>query len=674
MNDLEWKILTIDNIPSFNEIIEIIAGRLSFKNRKLSVLKASSLEEGKEILSRNSDIALILVDIMMEEKDSGLEFIRYVRNNLKNQESRLILRTGYPDSLPEQNVINNYEIDGYISKEVNSQLEIEVSIITAIRNYYQILSTKETLQSLAGSIAHELRNPLNAISLAQNQIQESLSNPNYDNKESKEKLTDLSLLTTESVAQANHIINIILNDLSQKPINPSEFSYLNPNQILPEIIEKFGYRNEHEKGKINLILSNKGKNNFLFKAVPDRFTFIIYNLLKNALYYLDQYPNSSITIGNEVRVVGEKEYNAIYVYDTGPGIHPETMSKLFDNFYTSGKKGGTGLGLPFCKRNMNLFGGDIICESESSQEGKDGTSSWTKFSLLFPTIPEEEIEEVNRGSEKKILLVGSNQIEMVNAKSKIKKGLPNMSCDIAVEENEILNLLKKIPYHLVLIDVDIAEFDAFEIAKKIGTYDREVPIIALASLDRKSFLNKAKKESDNKFSGYLNKSSSGNIFYRGITKWMTDCEDDFSYLVSEAGYLENLKNKKVILVDDEKMNRLLTKRTLENRGIKITEAKDGKDLLKIFRNSLNDGKSDFDLIITDINMPPYNGDEAAREIRKIEVMNNISQNDEIPIIALSGDGAKKDIHHFFDSHMTDYFVKGNNPEILLKIVSSYVKA
>jgi CheY-like chemotaxis protein len=677
MNDLEWKILTIDNIPSFNKIIEIIAGRLSFKNRKLSVLKASSLEEGKEILSRNSDVALILVDIMMEEKASSLEFIKYVRKNLKNQESRIVLRTGYPDSLPEQNVINNYEIDGYISKEVNSQLEIEVSIITAIRNYYQILSTKETLQSLAGSIAHELRNPLNAINLAQNQIQESLSNPNYDSKELKEKLTNLSLLTTESVVQANHIINIILNDLNQKPINPSEFSYLNPSYILPEIIKKFGYQNEQERKKINLILSSKGKNNFLFKAVTDRFTFIMYNLLKNALYYLDQYPNTSITIGNELRIVGKREYNVIYVYDTGPGIHPETMSKLFDNFYTSGKKGGTGLGLPFCKRNMNLFGGDIICESEFNQEKNDGknysNNGWTKFSLLFPTISKEEIEEVNCGSEKKILLIGSDQMELNNTTLEIKKGLPNMSCDVAQRETEIVSLLKKTKYYLVLIDVDTAKFDAFEAAQKIGIYDKEIPIIAFTSLDRGSFLNKAKKESNNKFSGYLSKSSSGNVFYRGLTKWMTDFEDDFSYLVSKTGYLENLKNKKVILVDDGKMNRLLTKRILENHGIKTTEAKDGKGLLKIFRNSLNDGKSEFDLILTDINMPPYNGDEAAREIRKIEVMNNVHQNDEIPIIALSGNGAKKDIHRFFDSHMTDYFIKGSNTEILIKIVANYIK-
>ncbi len=77
-------------------------------------------------------------------------------------------------------------------------------------------------------------------------------------------------------------------------------------------------------------------------------------------------------------------------------------------------------------------------------------------------------------------------------------------------------------------------------------------------------------------------------------------------------------------------------------------------------------------IITDINMPPYNGDYAAKEIRKIEASYKISHHDEIPIIVLSGDGKKEDVHHFFDCQITDYFVKGSKPEQLLKIIANYL--
>jgi len=79
-------------------------------------------------------------------------------------------------------------------------------------------------------------------------------------------------------------------------------------------------------------------------------------------------------------------------------------------------------------------------------------------------------------------------------------------------------LLKKTECNLVLIDIDITEFNGFEIAQKIRNHDKEIPIIALADLDRRLFLNKANKEFNNKFSGHLHKSSSKNVFYRGITK------------------------------------------------------------------------------------------------------------------------------------------------------------
>ena len=105
----------------------------------------------------------------------------------------------------------------------------------------------------------------------------------------------------------------------------------------------------------------------------------------------------------------------------------------------------------------------------------------------------------------------------------------------------------------------------------------------------------------------------------------------------------------------------------------VTTANDGKELLNLYKNSIDEkGKSDFDVIITDINMPPHNGDDAAKEIRAIEASYKISHHDEMPIIALSGDGEKEDIHHFFACQMTDYFIKGNKSELLLRVIANYL--
>ena len=513
---------------------------------------------------------------------------------------------------------------------------------------------RKTSKSIAGSIAHELRNPLNAINLAQNQAGELLSESTDKdiNQNIKQQLTDINSSISSSVTEANNTINIILADLGNKPIEPSDFSYLSAGKILPEIIKTFGYRNLEEKEKVKLNV----KDNFIFKAIDDRFTFIIYNLLKNALYYLNQYPASIVTVGAETRSVDNKEYNSIYVYDTGPGIPSEILPKLFGDFFTSGKKDGTGLGLAFCKRNMKIFGGDIVVESELGKDGPDGKKNgWTKFSLLFPKLSEDEIVRAETEAKKrKILLVDDQQVNLLTTKSRIEQNLANVICDLANNGKEAINLTKENKYSLILMDIQMPEMDGIEAAKNIRKFNKEAPIIAYTSLDHD--LEKIKAATND----LLKKPVAENILFRTISKWITDYKDEFSYLGTKEEYKIALQNKNILLADDQQMNLMMTKRSLENYGLKVTAVKDGKELLEIYHSNPHS----FDLIITDINMPPHNGDEAAKEIRKT--------NQNIPIIALSGDGEKKDIYHFFNSGMNDYFIKGGNPELLIKIVANYL--
>jgi len=543
-------------------------------------------------------------------------------------------------------------------------------------------------KSLAGSIAHELRNPLNAINLVGAQINDLAADLDKQNGSSyqvkynteshvvpgvsiiptaKSKLLNLTSHITDSIANANNIINIILGDLSEKKIDPEDFTYLEPEKVLPDIVEKYGDRNDEEKAKVKLLPLQNEEDNFLFKAVPDRLTYIVFNLLKNALYYLNQFPESVVTIGTERRTVDGAEFNVIYVNDTGPGIPPHIIPKLFGDFYTSGKKEGTGLGLSFCKRNMQMFGGDIICESEFGK--------WTRFSLLFPKLSDEEIRRAKlEAKKKKILLVDDQEVNLITTKSKLEKILLYVSCDIARSGKEAINMAKQNKYQLILMDVEMPEINGIEATKRIRSYDKEVPIIALTSLNKSSFSEVIQSVAGkNEFNHYLSKSSRDNLIYRGVSKWITDPQDDLAYVGTKDDCLKIFYGKKVILADDQQINRLVTRKTLESAGLVVVEASDGKELLEIYQKSLNEkGISDFNAVITDINMPPHDGDDAAKEIRSIEASNKISHYDEIPIIALSGDGDKEDIHHFFECQMTDYFIKGNKPELLLKIIANYL--
>jgi CheY-like chemotaxis protein/signal transduction histidine kinase len=569
---------------------------------------------------------------------------------------------------------------GYNNLVLFDNLTFQIGIIIDRIEVYKKFTTQKqkfledkakSLKSLAGTIAHEIRNPLNTISLTQSQIKELLTDPVNSANDNKEKLINLASSISDSITQANDIINIILNDLKEKPIDPSEFSYLSSSVTINDVIKKYGYHSEYERQRVKLEL----KDEFIFKVVPDRFVFIVYNILKNAIHYFDQYPNSTVTIGTQTsgslgndksrRIIADNHnlnsldlsnYNVIYIYDNGPGISDEVLLMLFNDFFTAGKKDGTGLGLAFCKRNMMAFGGNIICESEFGK--------YTKFSLLFPKVTENDLLKVKTDAQKKrILIVDDQQINLITAKSRVEHNLPGIICDVTLNGQRAIDLTKENNYCLILMDINMPEMDGVEAATKIREFNKDVPIIAHTSITREEFLQQT-ENSALVFSDYITKPIHDNRKYRTIAKWIFNYKDDLIYLKDEE-YKLTFKGKNIIVADDQKLSLMIVAKTLESLNTKITTVENGVELLKVYQDSLDkDNNSNFDLIITDMNMPGLSGDLVIEQIRKVNL--------EIPMIVLSGDGQRQDIYKFFDAGATDYFIKGNNPELLIKIIANYL--
>jgi CheY-like chemotaxis protein len=118
----------------------------------------------------------------------------------------------------------------------------------------------------------------------------------------------------------------------------------------------------------------------------------------------------------------------------------------------------------------------------------------------------------------------------------------------------------------------------------------------------------------------------------------------------------------------------MTKKILEKYQVICVEARNGNEINTLYKESLDKkGKSSFDAIITDINMPPFDGDDAAVEIRGIEHKNALAFQDRIPIIALSGDSSPSAIFGYLKVEMNDYFVKGKNFENLIKILANFFR-
>jgi len=148
-----WNVIIVDDEPDVHRATQLALNNVQFENRKLAFLSAYSGKEAKELLAiAHSDAALILLDVVMETNDAGLQVVQYIREELKNQHVRIILRTGHPGEAPEESVIVNYDINDYKLKIELTRQKLLTTVIAALRSYRDI----NTIQQQQLELAHTL--------------------------------------------------------------------------------------------------------------------------------------------------------------------------------------------------------------------------------------------------------------------------------------------------------------------------------------------------------------------------------------------------------------------------------------------------------------------------------------------------------------------------------------
>lgn len=130
-----WRILVVDDDADVHEITEMALDNLTFLGRPAELLHAYSAAEAASILAHEQDIAIILLDVVMETSDAGLNLVGHIRNDLEMHNVRIILRTGQPGQAPEMDAITKYDIDDYKTKTELTRNKLFTSITTALRSF-----------------------------------------------------------------------------------------------------------------------------------------------------------------------------------------------------------------------------------------------------------------------------------------------------------------------------------------------------------------------------------------------------------------------------------------------------------------------------------------------------------------------------------------------------------
>lgn len=253
------------------------------------------------------------------------------------------------------------------SQKLNEQLKKDIEVA-----HEKI----KALEAVAGTIAHELRTPLASIKNAIEIIHNRISGETVDLKnESLSLLPSIFKEISESVQfiaseiqYTQMTINMLLINMRKQDDKTIPLKNTSIKESIETALNRFPHSDQESKALIHLQLSH----NFNFNG-NDLFIHVIFNLIKNSLYFIERAGKGRITIWSEI---GEK-VNYLHFRDTGTGIKLEHQCKLFQRFFTT-ERTGTGLGLSFCKTYMTNIGGDITCHSKENE--------FTEFVLSFPNV------------------------------------------------------------------------------------------------------------------------------------------------------------------------------------------------------------------------------------------------------------------------------------------------
>ncbi len=145
---IPWCVLLVDDDAEVHDVTRLALRKFEFQQRGLELLSAYSAREAQQVFQERADIALAVIDVVMETEHAGLELVRWLRETGLSPLTRLVLRTGQAGLAPEEQVIRQFDIDAYKEKTELTTLKLRSVLYTSLRNFRALADKQADLDSL----------------------------------------------------------------------------------------------------------------------------------------------------------------------------------------------------------------------------------------------------------------------------------------------------------------------------------------------------------------------------------------------------------------------------------------------------------------------------------------------------------------------------------------------